>query len=259
MKIYQRLPLFILVILYTSVVMAQDFRVQAAAYADSVKMSFFKEKSVEKIFVSHDQLGLYRYFVGDYQTREEAEKARLELVGKGFPNATIIDLAEQRILCGANCPYFREGMVYVEDPNQKNNVFTIYFESGSSAINAESKLVLNRVAQALKQDLTYSLRLMGHTDGQGDKDKNLELATARARAARNYIQAKGIRPDRLFVKVYGEADPIAQNQDFEGKDLPDNRKLNRRVVMALVKEQETPVQEKKDKNGGSAKEKEQKN
>ncbi len=259
MKIDKRLPFFLLGLLCSAMALAQDFRVQAAAYADSVKMSFFKERNVERIFVSHDQLGLYRYFVGDYQTREEAEKARLELVGKGFPNAAIIDLAEQRILCGANCPYFREGMIYVEDPNQKNNVFTIYFDSGNSSISAESKVVLDRVAQALKQDPSYSLRLMGHTDGVGDKDKNLELATARARAARNYIQAKGVRPDRLFVKVYGEADPIAQNQDFEGKDLPDNRKLNRRVVMALIKETAEEKPETKVENTKPNKEKEHKN
>jgi len=213
---------------------AQDFRVQAAAFADSISMSYFKTRGVGKVYLSYDQMGLYRYFVGTYNTRDEAAKVQQELVGKGFPNAAIIDLAEQRILCGANCPYFREGMMYVQDPSQKNSVFNVYFDFGRYSLNPESKAELDRVYQAMKTDATVKLKLLGHTDGVGDKDSNLKLATNRARSARNYLLNKGIRSERMSIRVFGESDPLTPNQDLDGKDLPESRKLNRRVTLALI-------------------------
>lgn len=233
-------------LLFAASIRAQDFRVQAAAFADSVSMDYFKSRGVEKILLSYDQMGLYRYFVGNYNTREEAAKVQEELVAKGFPNAAIIDLAEQRILCGANCPYFREGMVFVQDAAQKGSVFNIFFDFGRYSLNPDSKEELNKVYETMKSDLTLQLKLLGHTDAIGDKDSNLKLAANRARSARNYLLNKGIRADRMFIKVFGEAEPIADNKEFDGKDRPDARKLNRRVTLALINA-EGEVKSNKDK------------
>jgi outer membrane protein OmpA-like peptidoglycan-associated protein len=78
---------------------------------------------------------------------------------------------------------------------------------------------------------------MGYTDGVGSPQANVELAAGRARAARNYLINKGIRADRMFVKVFGEADPVAPNGEETATgaiiDLPENRKWNRRVVLAI--------------------------
>ena len=80
---------------------AQDFRVQIAAYGERMKPSFFQERGIENYVETTDQLGLYRYFAGAYKTRDEAEVVRKEVAAKGFPYALIIDLEEQRVLCGA--------------------------------------------------------------------------------------------------------------------------------------------------------------
>ena len=109
---------------------AQDFRVQIAAYGERMKPDFFKERGIENYVETTDQLGLYRYFAGAYHTRDEAEIVRKEVAAKGFPYALIIDLEEQRVLCGAGCPYFRNGTVYVKDPQRQETTNTIYFEFG---------------------------------------------------------------------------------------------------------------------------------
>jgi outer membrane protein OmpA-like peptidoglycan-associated protein len=214
----------------------QDFRVQVAAYADSMPSSYFREKGLTSVIATYDQIGLYRYFAGSYKTREAARFAQEEVIGKGFPHAQIIDLEEQRILCGVDCPYFRNGVVFVKDTTQDQTVRNIYFDFGRYSLSAESKTELNVVVQWLKDDKNAKLGILGYTDGIGSAQANIELATNRARSARNYLINRGIRADRMFIKVFGEADPDAPNADDTGNDLPENRKWNRRVALAILDE-----------------------
>jgi outer membrane protein OmpA-like peptidoglycan-associated protein len=217
-----------------SVAGAQDFRVQITARAEPVPESYFKEHGVQHYTLSTDQLGLYRYFAGSYNTRTEAEKVKNEMVEKGFPFAYVIDLEEQRILCGAGCPYFRNGRVFVQDTNQMRRA--VYFDFGRYSLTSDAKETLDGVAAIMKTHAKYKLNLMSHTDAVGSAKANAVLAANRARSVRNYLIAHHIRADRMFIKVMGEADPAGDNQNDDGEDLPENRKLNRRVICAITDE-----------------------
>jgi outer membrane protein OmpA-like peptidoglycan-associated protein len=215
---------------------AQDFRVQIAAYGERMKPSFFQERGIEHYVETTDQLGLYRYFAGAYKTRDEAEVVRKEVAAKGFPYALIIDLEEQRVLCGAGCPYFRNGTIYVQDPQRKETTNTIYFEFGRYSLTPDAKAVLNRFYEQMRDNPALKLKIHGFTDGIGSRDANLKLSANRSRSARNYLAYKGIRVDRILMEVYGEGNPVLANKD-EGDDrtdAPENRKWNRRVVLLLV-------------------------
>ena len=211
---------------------AQNFRVQAAAFADSVSNNYFKDRGVESVIAMVDNNGIYRYFVGSYNTLDEAEMIRKALVEKGFPKATIVDLEVQYALYESPCTYFAGNPT--ADPASGDNVRNIYFESGSSALSLDSRRELDRLAQTLRDNPDLKLQLTGHTDAKGSAQSNIQLASSRSRIARDYLIARGIRPDRMFLKVYGEAKPAVDNQDFYGNDLPQNRKWNRRVSMAIL-------------------------
>ncbi len=216
--------------------LAQDFRVQIAAYGERMKPSFFKERGIEDYVETTDQLGLYRYFAGAFKTRDEAEVVRKAVAAKGFPYALIIDLEEQRVLCGAGCPYFRNGTVYVQDLQRQETANTIYFEFGRYSLTPDSKAVLNRFYEQLHSNPALKLKIHGFTDGVGSREANLRLSSNRSRSVRNYLAFKGIRVDRMLMEVFGEANPILANKD-EGDDktdAPENRKWNRRVVLLLV-------------------------
>jgi len=216
--------------------LAQDFRVQIAAYGERMKPSFFKERGIEDYVETTDQLGLYRYFAGAFKTRDEAEVVRKAVAAKGFPFALIIDLEEQRVLCGAGCPYFRNGTVYVKDLQRQETANTIYFEFGRYSLTPDSKAALNRIYEQLRSNPGLKLKIHGFTDGVGSREANLRLSSNRSRSARNYLVYKGIRVDRMLMEVFGEANPILANKD-EGDDktdAPENRKWNRRVVLLLV-------------------------
>lgn len=206
---------------------AQDFRVQAAAFAKPVDLSYFQDRGVENVFSSYDQNGIYRYFVGAYETREQAEVVQQQLIAKGFLYAAIIDLEEQRALYGAQCPYFRDQQIFVTERN-------IFFELGKSDLSTEAKAELDEVARLLAQDPASKLNLHGYTDNIGDAKSNAELATARARAARDYLMTKGIKAERIFIKIFGEAEPGMEHRDLDNNDIEANRKWNRRVALIIL-------------------------
>jgi outer membrane protein OmpA-like peptidoglycan-associated protein len=221
---------------------AQNFRVQIAAYTEKMSDTFFLEKGVEEVYVTHNQMGMYCYFARACDTREGAEKVQKELIEKGFPFSVVIDLEEQRVLSNADCPYYHPDFKK-SLPKPGSNERNIYFDFGSSDLTAESKTELDAVCQAMKENLALNLKLNAHSDAVGSAQANIELASTRARAARNYLINKGVRADRMFIKVFGEAAPIASNttEDTDGKkgeDLPENRKWNRRVELILTDEPE---------------------
>jgi outer membrane protein OmpA-like peptidoglycan-associated protein len=218
--------------------------VQIAAYNEPMPRDFFKEQGIESYVETKDQLGVYRYFAGAYTTKAEAVVVCKEIVAKGFPFARIIDLEEQRVLCGAGCPYFRNGMIYNSDPQRSDTSGIIFFDFGSFALSQEAKAELDRFYEQLLLKPEKKLKIHGYADGVGNAQDNLELSTERARSARNYLVYKGIRADRMQIEVFGEANPMMANKD-EGDDrtdAPKNRKWNRRVALTLVDRfEETPA------------------
>ncbi len=223
--------LFVLVLTLPFGLRAQDFRVQAGAFAKPVDESYFTDRGVESVVSSVDQNGIYRYFVGTYWTREEAEVVKNQLITKGFAYATIIDLEEQRALYGAKCPYFKDQDIFI----QKDSVRNIFFETGKSDVDAGSRLILDEVALMWSQNPGATINLYGYTDNVGDAKTNVALATARTRAARDYLVTKGVRADRMFIQVFGEAEAGMEHRDFDGNEIVENRKWNRRVRMVIKK------------------------
>lgn len=210
---------------------AQNFRVQAAVYDKPVSLSLFEDKGIQHVMENVDNNGFYRYFTGTYSTREEAEKVQLQLIQKGFPNAAILDLEEQRALCGTPCPYSGK-RVFVRDTSQSETVRNIFFDYNRSSLSLDSRTELDKVFKYMKENPATKLQILGHTDSKGSAEYNIALATRRARAARNYLIEKGIHQTRLYIKVFGEFNP--DDSGMEDSDLYDTAKYNRRVTLAFV-------------------------
>jgi outer membrane protein OmpA-like peptidoglycan-associated protein len=207
-------------------VMAQNFRIQLAAYMDSVKISYFTDKGLRGVYMERSDNGLYQYFMGHCDTREQAEAIKDELSAKGLPNAVIIDLEAQRALSTSGCGY---AQTYQSDPDNPFKV--ILFERGKTALPAEAANVIDPFVERMKSESQLELRIMGFTDNEGDAEANQLISAERARAVRHYLITKGIRPDRLAIEPYGEAEPQYANKDFDGNPIPENQRRNNRVML----------------------------
>jgi outer membrane protein OmpA-like peptidoglycan-associated protein len=101
----------------------------------------------------------------------------------------------------------------------------VNFEYNKSVLTAEAKTVLDRTAQAIKDNPGFNIEIGGHTDSRGKDLYNLKLSADRARSVLRYLLDKGVDPARLTAKGYGETKPIADNNTDEG------RAKNRRVEL----------------------------
>lgn len=112
-----------------------------------------------------------------------------------------------------------------------NNIF---FDFDKASLKPESYPELERVIDLLNTSKTVTIELSGHTDNKGSDSYNLELSQRRVNVVRDYIIEKGIKPERLTAKGYGETKPIAQNTHPDGSDNPEGRALNRRTEFKIL-------------------------
>ncbi len=107
----------------------------------------------------------------------------------------------------------------------------IQFETAEDVLLARSKVVLNDVVKALKENPHIHLvEIGGHTDSRGEKDDNLMLSQRRAESVRDYLVSQAVAVQRLRAMGYGDRVPVASN------DTPDGREQNRRVEFRIIKQ-----------------------
>ncbi|GAX42229.1 hypothetical protein NIES4075_32290 [Tolypothrix sp. NIES-4075] len=86
----------------------------------------------------------------------------------------------------------------------------VHFALDKSFISPASALVLDRVAQVLKQYPVIVIEIIGHTDPRASDAYNLALGRRRALATRNYLLRQGIAPERMTIRSQGESQPVSQ-------------------------------------------------
>jgi K(+)-stimulated pyrophosphate-energized sodium pump len=75
----------------------------------------------------------------------------------------------------------------------------VHFETGSEAITAEGKRILEGYAKTLKEAPGATVELSGYADPRGDVAKNLELAKQRAKSVQDALVADGIAAERIAL------------------------------------------------------------
>lgn len=102
--------------------------------------------------------------------------------------------------------------------------YGIYFDVNSDKVKAESYGTLKEIAQVLTENPTVKVKIVGHTDGDGDAAKNLDLSKRRAASVKAELSKTfAIDGARIETDGKGKTEPIAPN------DTPANKAQNRRV------------------------------
>jgi outer membrane protein OmpA-like peptidoglycan-associated protein len=116
----------------------------------------------------------------------------------------------------------------------------IYYDFNQSFIREDAGKELDKLAQLLTDNPEITIELGSHTDSIDDQNYNRLLSQRRAESAVKYLIQRGIAPDRLVAKGYGEDKPIARNTNPDGSDNPDGRQRNRRTEFKILAIGEMP-------------------
>lgn len=102
--------------------------------------------------------------------------------------------------------------------------YGIYFDVNKDVVKAESFPSIKEIAAILKENPGVKIKIVGHTDSDGDDKSNLDLSKRRAAAVKNVlVKTFEIEEGRITTDGKGESQPIAKN------DIAVNKALNRRV------------------------------
>lgn len=94
----------------------------------------------------------------------------------------------------------------------------ILFDNNSAVIRPESNGVVKEIGNALKDQSTIRVKVIGHTSDDGDDQSNLQLSKKRAAAVKEILVTEfGIDASRIETDGLGETQPVADNKTSEGK------------------------------------------
>lgn len=106
----------------------------------------------------------------------------------------------------------------------------VLFATNQARLNAEGMRTAQKLANVLQNNPERTVLIEGFTDSTGTAAHNQALSERRAGAVRNALQEQGIGRERIAIRGYGAAYPVAAN------DTAQNRQLNRRVEIVLSDE-----------------------
>ena len=126
-------------------------------------------------------------------------------------------------------PYTMEYTITATPP-KKFTLDNVFFDSGKSTLRAESNKELNELAEFMSLKKSVEIEIAGHTDNVGTPEANQKLSEDRAKAVKQYLEKKGIAPERVTAKGYGDTQPVADNDTAAGKQK------NRRTEVHIIAE-----------------------
>ena len=123
--------------------------------------------------------------------------------------------------------------------NQHRLVFVlgerITFNVGKAKLLEFYKTIFTRIANFISSKPGYQVVVSGHTDNTPINTEkypsNLELSSARAINVAKFLVDNGVSPHRVSIQGFSEYRPLFENTSLK------NRQANRRVEIALIKEQ----------------------
>ncbi|MEZ5069705.1 MAG: OmpA family protein [Bacteroidales bacterium] len=124
--------------------------------------------------------------------------------------------------------------IYLSSTSQTIELPNIFYDYAKWDLRPESMVSLDDLVETLNDNPNVTIELMSHTDSRGTPVDNEELSQKRAQSVVDYLISKGIAPDRLQARGYGESQPKvvdekikAQNSFLELGDVLTEEYINR--------------------------------
>jgi len=112
----------------------------------------------------------------------------------------------------------------------------VLFGTDLARLSSDGVRTVQKLADVLQQNPQRRVLVEGFTDSTGTTAHNQELSERRATTVRAALQDMGVTRERVAIRGYGEAYPVASN------DTNQNRQMNRRVEIVLSDDSGRTVQ-----------------
>ena len=110
----------------------------------------------------------------------------------------------------------------------------ILFDFDKDTLRPDAFPTLQKVADIIAGYPGAPVLIEGYTDSKGKDSYNLKLSDRRAASVKKWLVEKaGADAGHIKTKGWGEAKPVAPNENPDGSDDPDGRQKNRRVEITI--------------------------
>ena len=109
----------------------------------------------------------------------------------------------------------------------------LYFDFDKSFIRPDAALELEKVLAAMNEYPEMIISFESHTDSRGNDIYNEKLSERRAKSTRRWLLDRGISPDRLTAKGFGESQLLNQCAN-DVKCSEEEHQQNRRSFFRII-------------------------
>jgi peptidoglycan-associated lipoprotein len=119
----------------------------------------------------------------------------------------------------------------------------ILYDFGKWDLRPESMVSLDKLVETLLDNPNVTIELMSHTDSRDTEEYNQELSQKRAQVVVQYLIDKGIAPERLLAKGYGESTPKVVDPDIAKIDpfLKTGTTLSEQFINSLANDEQREI------------------
>ena len=119
----------------------------------------------------------------------------------------------------------------------------ILYDFGKWDLRPESMVSLDKLVETLLDNPNVTIELMSHTDSRDTEQYNLDLSQKRAQVVVQYLIDKGIEPERLSAKGYGESTPKVVDGDIVKQDpfLKAGTALTEQYINTLANDEQKEI------------------
>ncbi len=128
----------------------------------------------------------------------------------------------------------------IDKPIELPNIF---YDFGKWDLRPESMVSLDKLVETLNDNETVTIELMSHTDSRDTEEYNYDLSQKRAQSVVQYLIEKGVEPERLSAKGYGESSPKVVDESIlaQAAFLKTGTTLSEQYINTLPSEEQKEI------------------
>jgi peptidoglycan-associated lipoprotein len=128
----------------------------------------------------------------------------------------------------------------IDKPIELPNIF---YDFNKWDLRPESMVSLDKLVETLNDNPNVTIELMSHTDSRDTEEYNYDLSQKRAQSVVQYLIEKGIEPERLSAKGYGESSPKVVDASVvsQAAFLKTGTTLSEQYINSLASEEQKEI------------------